>query len=65
MSFDSMHFFHGMKAGAWNQGVIGARHGNTKYPMQEDGRFLEHSLLTIINNTIQCTNTNTDDAGNA
>ena len=54
-----------MKAGAWNQGVIGARHGNTKYPMQKDGKILEHSLLTIINHTLQCTNTNTDDAGNA
>lgn len=58
-----MHFC-GIIAGAWGQGVIRAPSANTRYSTQEGGRILEHSLLTIINHTIQCTTTNTDDAGN-
>ena len=38
---------------------------NTNYPAQSGEENIEPSLLTIVNHTIQCTNTNTDDAGNA
>ena len=59
-----MHF-HWMIAGAWNQGVIGAPSTSAKYSPQGGDTISEHSLLTIINHTIQCTNTNTDDACDA
>lgn len=64
MNINSMHF-HSVIAGAWDQGVIGAASENAKYSAPGRGRILQHSLLTIINHIIQCTNTNTDDAGNA
>lgn len=50
---------------AWDHGVMGAAFANTNYAAQSGEENIEPSLLTIVNHTIQCTNTNTDDAGNA
>ena len=45
------------------------RHGNSirEYQRSQSGKDedSELALLTIINHTLQCTNTNTDDAGSA
>ena len=66
MSVHGMHF-RGMIPGAWEQGVITAAFASTRYPAQDGEGISQHSILTIINHTIQCTNTDTDtdDAGNA
>lgn len=44
MGINSMHF-HGVIAGAWDQGVIGAASVKTRYSTQERGGIFEHSLL--------------------